>query len=161
MRWLRSAMAVLAFWLVLAIPVRPADLVWGSVVALLVGLWATRFLWPGGDPGFRGRQLPRLASHLFELVRAIVPAAIQLIAIVVRRRLAIRPEVFTYTTELKSDAARVALANSITLTPGTHCVDLSGDELTIHCLDRSFAESLLSGEVEAGVQRAFERGEWR
>ncbi len=156
MRWLRSAMAVLAFWLVLAIPVRSSDLVWGAAVALLIGLWATRFLWSGSDPGFRGRQLPRLARHLVELAGAIVPAAMQLVGIVVRRRLAIRPEVFTYTTELKSDAARVALANSITLTPGTHCVDLSGDELTIHCLDRSFAESLLSGEVEAGVRRAFE-----
>lgn len=156
MRWLRSAMAVLAFWLVLAIPVRPGDLVWGSVVALLIGLWATRFLWPGSDPGFRVGQLPRLALHLVELARAVVPAALQLIGIVSRRRLTIRPRVFTYTTALQSEVARVALANSITLTPGTHCVDLRGDELTIHCLDPTFAESLLSGEVEAGVRRAFE-----
>lgn len=158
MRWMRSATAVLAFWLVLAIPAGPADLVAGIAVAALLGLWSARVLWTREPAGFGARSLPRLALHLLELLRAIVPAALQLIGILVRRRLPLRPQVLTYTTDLKSDAARVALANSITLTPGTHCVDLRDDELIIHCLDPSFAESLLSGEAEAGIRRVFEPG---
>ena len=156
MRWLRSTLAVLAFWLVLTVPVGASDVAWGIVVAAALGLWAVRSLWPGTDPGLRTRQLPRLAFHLVELLRAIVPAALQLIGILVRRRLRLRPRVFTYTTSLQGAAARVALANSITLTPGTHCVDVRDDELTIHCLDPDFAETLLSGEAEREIRRVFE-----
>ena len=36
---------------------------------------------------------------------------------------------------MKSRAARVALANSITLTPGTITVALEEDELIVHALD--------------------------
>jgi multicomponent Na+:H+ antiporter subunit E len=162
-RWMRSAVAVLVFWLVLAVPAGPVDLAWGVVVAMLVGPWAAAFLWPGegAGGGLGARRLPRLLVHGLDLLRAIVPAALQLIGILVGRRLAIRPRVITYTTKLTSEAARVALANSITLTPGTHCVDLRGDELTVHCLDPSFAESLLSGKVEADIRRVFEPGDDR
>ena len=34
------------------------------------------------------------------------------------------------------------LANSITLTPGTITVKLSGDEFSVHCLDKSLAVGL-------------------
>lgn len=156
MRWMRSLIAVLAFWLVLAIPAGPADLAWGLAVAALLGAWAVVVLWPSRDPGLRVGQLPALIRHLIGLMTAIVPAALQLIAIVVRPRMPLRPRVIKYTTELESDAARVALANSITLTPGTHCVELAGNELTVHCLDPSFAESLLSGAAEREIRRVFE-----
>ena len=33
-------------------------------------------------------------------------------------------------------------ANSITLTPGTITVSLKGDELVIHCLDKTMAEGM-------------------
>ena len=45
-------------------------------------------------------------------------------------------------TDLKSETARVILANSITLTPGTITVSLTGDQLLVHCLDRSLSEGM-------------------
>ena len=44
--------------------------------------------------------------------------------------------------KLRTNAARVLLANSITLTPGTITVSQEGDEYVVHCLDKSFAEGL-------------------
>ncbi|MDT8450148.1 MAG: Na+/H+ antiporter subunit E [Wenzhouxiangellaceae bacterium] len=158
MRWLRSAMAVLAFWLVLAIPAQAGELAWGVLIALAIGLWSVVFLWRGGDPGVGARQIPGLLVHLIEMLRSIVPAALQLIGILIRRSMPLRPGVFKYTTELEGDAARVALANSITLTPGTHCVEIDGNELTIHCLDPSFARSIRSGDAEREIRRVFEPG---
>ena len=158
MRWLRSALAVLAFWLVLAVPVGAADLAWALAVSSALGLWAVRSLWMDDDPGLRMRQLPGLAGHLVRLLRAVVPAALQLIGILLRRRLRLRPTVFSYTTSLQGAAARVALANSITLTPGTHCVDVRDDVLTVHCLDPDFADSLLLGDAERDIRRVFEGG---
>ena len=45
-------------------------------------------------------------------------------------------------TNLKSEALRVILANSITLTPGTITVSLTGNELYVHCLDKSLASDV-------------------
>ena len=44
--------------------------------------------------------------------------------------------------DLKSETARVILANSITLTPGTITVSMSGQELLVHCLDKSLSEGM-------------------
>ena len=45
-------------------------------------------------------------------------------------------------TDLKTEAARVILANSITLTPGTITVSLTEDVLLVHCLDKSLAAGM-------------------
>ena len=44
-----------------------------------------------------------------------------------------------FETDLESVAARTALANSITLTPGTITVFQEEEKFTVHCLDKSFA----------------------
>ena len=54
----------------------------------------------------------------------------------------IEPVMVSFRTTLKSRLARVILANSITLTPGTITVSLHGDEVMVHCLDRSLAEGM-------------------
>jgi len=155
-RWLPQAMAVFVFWLVLAMPVRSGDIVWGTVIASMIGLWAVSFVFTPREPALALHRWPAAMLYLLRLPRAILPAAVQLVGVLSRRRLALAPEVFVYRTTLASQAARVALANAITLTPGTHCVELAGNELTIHCLAPSFARSIRSGEVEAGIRRAFE-----
>jgi len=43
---------------------------------------------------------------------------------------------------------RVLYANSITLTPGTLCVDLKDDELTVHALQKSSITALEKGYME-------------
>ena len=46
----------------------------------------------------------------------------------------INPRIFTYETVLTSDLAKMFLANSITLTPGTITISVVGNKLTIHAL---------------------------
>ena len=48
---------------------------------------------------------------------------------------------------------RVLYANSITLTPGTLCVDLVKDEVTVHALNRTSIEDLKQGEMENKIIR--------
>ncbi len=52
------------------------------------------------------------------------------------------PVLIHFKTDLKTEAARVALANSITLTPGTITVSLDENEYCVHCLDKSLAEGI-------------------
>jgi len=51
---------------------------------------------------------------------------------VLHPRLPIRPGIVKVKTKIKSDTGRVALANSITLTPGTLSVDMVGDTIFVH-----------------------------
>jgi len=44
----------------------------------------------------------------------------------------IKPGVVVIKTALKQDIAKLILANSITLTPGTFTLDIEGDKLLIH-----------------------------
>ncbi|MCR4655037.1 MAG: Na+/H+ antiporter subunit E [Lachnospiraceae bacterium] len=54
----------------------------------------------------------------------------------------VEPYIVHFKTDLKTEAARVILADSITLTPGTVTVSLEGDEFYVHCLDKTLAAGL-------------------
>ena len=76
------------------------------------------------------------------------------------------PVIVRFQTDLKSDAAKVALANSITLTPGTITIGLEGDELIVHALDAELIEGIdesvfvrLLRKMEAMDQKARKAGE--
>ena len=67
----------------------------------------------------------------------------------------IDPQVIKFRSKLKGDFARVAFANSITLTPGTITIYVSTDgDFTVHAIDAQSAEGL-PGEMEARIARAF------
>jgi multicomponent Na+:H+ antiporter subunit E len=65
----------------------------------------------------------------------------------------IAPKIIKFKTNFKTDLAKVILANSITLTPGTVTIDIKGDEFIVHAIAEAPAESLLSGEMQARVKQ--------
>jgi multicomponent Na+:H+ antiporter subunit E len=153
MKMLQATAVVFVFWLILAVPLVLADLVWGALVALLVGAWAGAMIWAGGDFAHGLRRFPGLVLYTIDLLRSIVPAAVQVARIILRRSLDIKPVVITHTVGLDSELGRIALANSITLTPGTHCVDLDDGVLTIHCLEERFADTIRDRRIERRIDR--------
>lgn len=71
----------------------------------------------------------------------------------------IDPRLFTFRTRLKTDFARFALANSITLTPGTVTIRVHGDLFYIHAITPEAAGDLASdsvSEMERRVAQVFE-----
>ena len=65
----------------------------------------------------------------------MVKANINMLRQVYSPRIAIRPGVVEVKTRLTSPIGRLALANSIALTPGSLVLELEGDSLFIHWLD--------------------------
>lgn len=61
------------------------------------------------------------------------------------QREVVEPLLITFTVPLKTEGARVLLANSITLTPGTITVSVDGNQFTVYCLDKEMAEGLSDG----------------
>ncbi len=62
----------------------------------------------------------------------------------------INPRVVHFRTRLKSDLARVVLASSITLTPGTITLHLDDDHLIVHWLNARTRHSKHAGELIKG-----------
>ncbi len=54
-------------------------------------------------------------------------------------------------TKLRSELARVILANSITITPGTLTIDLKDDYLYVHWLESKGTSTLYAGELIKGT----------
>ncbi len=78
------------------------------------------------------------------LLKEIIKANLEIIPRIYTVEEAMEPVIVKFRVNLKSDLARVLLANSITLTPGTITVSLEENEYTVHCLDESLAEGLES-----------------
>ena len=68
----------------------------------------------------------------------------------------IDPTIVTFKTKLKTDLAKVALANSITLTPGTITIRIEDQVFYVHAISRKAAAGL-PGEMEDRLANVFER----
>lgn len=87
------------------------------------------------------KELPLIFKYIGNLLLEVVKASFATTKLIFRKDQP-SPALIKFKTDLKSNTARVLLANSITLTPGTITVDLVGNEYTIHCLDKSFGEGI-------------------
>ena len=88
------------------------------------------------------RKTGYIIAYIGLLIVEIVKANVEMIRIVLNVEEQMEPVIVKFRTTLHSETARVMLANSITLTPGTITISLEEDELTVHCLDSSMAEGL-------------------
>jgi len=156
MRRFTSIAVLFTFWLLITGSVRPFDLGMGVVVCGLVGWWAERVLWPDEPEPLPPRTWPHLPLYIVYLMKEIVVAALYVAERVLDPRLRIAPTMHTHRVHFESDTARVAFANSITLTPGTLTVDVDGDTYIIHCLHESFSDAISSGDLERRVARTFD-----
>ncbi len=88
------------------------------------------------------KKAPVLLAYFFILIKEIIIANFQMMKIVTSKKAEIHPVMIKVKIPLKTNVARVLLANSITLTPGTITAELEDDYFTIHCVDASFAEGI-------------------
>ena len=83
-------------------------------------------------------------GYLYLLMKEIVKANLAVTHLILTQKEIMEPVLVTFKTNLKSEIAKVILANSITLTPGTITVSMEENELVVHCLDKSLAEGMES-----------------
>ena len=96
---------------------------------------------------------PDIILYMIILLIEIVRANFSIIKLVLAPQIEVEPCLVRFKTPLKTEAARVALANSITLTPGTITVSLEGSELLVHALNREIAKGLESSIFERLLSR--------
>lgn len=115
----------------------------GAVISAALYWFICKFLAysPGKDWRLL-KKLPYIFQYVLVLLKEIIKANVSTIRMVLSYQYEIEPVLVKFRTSLKTPAARVILANSITLTPGTITIALEGDELTVHALDQDFARGL-------------------
>lgn len=92
---------------------------------------------------------------LFEIVKANV----NVLRLIISSKYMIEPVIVTFRTTLSSKTARVVLANSITLTPGTITVTIEEDRLVVHCLDKEFGQELSGCVFEQLLEKLEKTGD--
>lgn len=136
--------------------------VFGVVVAAFVYAFTCKFLnWSPSKDLYLLKKSFLLLKFSGILIMEIVRANMAMIRMTVSRDVEPDPVLVHFRTKLKTRTAKVLLANSITLTPGTITVSLEDSELTVHCLDRSFAEGLADSSFERALLELEEGSEKR
>jgi len=125
---------LMAIWLILNNTVQIAPLLIGAGVSLLLSftlcIKCTVFNDIRINPKSFYYTLVYLGVFIVELVKSNFDIAMR----VLNPALPINPGIIKAETILKSRMARLILANSITLTPGTFTIDIKENILYIHCV---------------------------
>lgn len=158
--------ALLAFWIVLSGKFDALHLIPGIAAAAATAWFAGRLLElpPRPAPGEEIVRLPRraaaLAGYGIWLAVQVVHSALRVARLVLDPRMPISPSVTRIEDRLPHPLARLILAHSITLTPGTVTLDADAEGLTIHSLDRDSAAGVRpdGGPTAARVRRLFRAG---
>lgn len=108
------------------------------------------------------RFSPQRLYHFFAysgvFVIELVRSNISMMRYVYAPRIAIRPGIVRIRTKLKTPIGRLALANSIALTPGSLVVDIEGDSLFVHWLDvRTTDPEQATREISAAFEKHLEK----
>lgn len=123
----------------------------GAVIALALSWFVRRFIATGMNLRRQvsmARRAPDILRYLLLLIKEIAKANIAVIRLILSDRDVVVPTLSSFKASLDSDIARIILADSITLTPGTITVNLRENEYLVHCLDESMASGLPDSEFE-------------
>ena len=148
-------------WLVLSPKRDLFHLTLGGLTACVIALLTARLIvqpQPIAEPN--GRTLlwmpwHRFAVYLPWLAVQVVIASLQVTYLVLHPRLRVNARVLRIRARYPHTLARLTLANSITLTPGTVTLDVNGDEFLVHALTESVGRDLERGSMPARVSRLY------
>lgn len=152
-----SALLVFAAWLMLNGSLSQSVLVSGLVVtAVIVLFFSVRY------PVFKDvktgpKALIAMIGLFFVFTGELIKANLDVARRVLSPSLPVNPGIVEIKTGLKSETGRLALANSITLTPGTLTVDIKEDTLFIHWIDVTDRDAEgATKEIAANFERFLE-----
>jgi multicomponent Na+:H+ antiporter subunit E len=149
-----------AFWLLLSGRLDVHLVISGAIAAAVIAVASAplleRTLGPAGS--HRRVTLWRWVPLIVWLLGRMTRSALQLARIVLDPRLPPEPGIVRFRTQLASPSARMILANSITLVPGTMTLDVQGDELTVHTFTPDAVEDFATAELQNRIAAVFGDG---
>ncbi|MBQ7559439.1 MAG: Na+/H+ antiporter subunit E [Synergistaceae bacterium] len=128
----------------------------GALISFVLDMFVKKILkinFPGASFFKVLKLFPDALFYVIVLIIEIIKANLSITKLVLAPQIEVEPCLVKFTTPLKTQAARVALANSITLTPGTITVSLEGNEFLVHALNKEIADGLENSLFERILKR--------
>ncbi|MBN1295030.1 MAG: Na+/H+ antiporter subunit E [Candidatus Latescibacteria bacterium] len=136
---LRSILYMFLFlyliWLCLSASLHYQELLAGIFFCLLLTIFLHRQYYSLGLPPLTIKRFVFFIIYLVVLFNEIVRANIDVAYRVIHPKMPIKPGIIVISTKLKQDIAKMILANSITLTPGTFTLDIIEDKFLVHWIN--------------------------
>lgn len=150
MRTIIAASLIFLFWFMLSGHTETLLIVLG-VLSTLLSVYLSKRMNIIDHESYPVYLSLRLLRYYLFLGKEIIKANIDVIKRILIPGRSISPQVITLPATKKTVLSKVIYANSITLTPGTVTLELSGDEIKVHALSKEGAEDLQTGEMARAV----------
>jgi multicomponent Na+:H+ antiporter subunit E len=152
MRYLSLAGFLFAFWLALSGHFTPMLVAAGAASTVVCVLAAIRMRAADAE-GHPIELFWGAVSYFPWLFREILKSGWAVTKLILHPRLPISPTMTVVRASQRTPVAVATYGNSITLTPGTITVGVSGNELTVHALTRDGALDLEAGGMDRRVSQ--------
>ncbi|MCX6333313.1 MAG: Na+/H+ antiporter subunit E [Bacteroidia bacterium] len=161
MKYITLFILSLIFWLLLTFELTVPNIIVGCVSSVITSFFFGRFFITNVYKLLQPKRYFWFIIYLFIFVWECIKANFDVAYRVLHPAMPIRPGIVKVKTTLKSDMAKMLLANSITMTPGTISVDIIDDYLYIHWIyvrseDPAVYTSMITGAFEKYIKRIIE-----
>lgn len=134
-KYLYTFLIIWLLWYAFTTSLDPAELIVGAVIAAVISFITVRYF-ECCDPILLAPQhLLYFIQYFFVFLGALIKANFDVARRVINPKLPINPGIVKFESKLHNRFAKMVLANSITLTPGTLTVDVIGNTFYIHWID--------------------------
>ena len=141
-------------WLAFTATLANQEVITGVITSFLVALMTSRFLNCCTLSFLNPVKLFYIIVYILVFLKELIKANFDVARRVITPSLPINPGIIKFKTNLKSDYAKMVLANSITLTPGTLSIDIVDDTFYVHWID---VKSTNPEETYKDVAETFEK----
>lgn len=161
MRYVTLFILSMIFWLLLTFEFTASNLIVGAVASIITALFFGKFFVTNVHKLLQPQRYFWFIVYLFIFLWECIKANLDVAYRVLHPAMPIRPGIVKVKTTLKSDMAKMLLANSITMTPGTISVDIIDDYLYIHWIyirseDPDVYTPMITGAFEKYIKRIIE-----
>ena len=132
----------------------------GALISAVLAYIFTRRPGAWNDIRLSPRRLYHFVRFTGVFLVELVRANINMMRYVFAPRIDIKPGIVRIKTKLKTPVGRLALANSIALTPGSLVIDIKDDDVFVHWLDVKTTDTdeatrAIAGAFEEHLEKTF------
>ncbi len=134
-RFIINWLFLMIVWIAFTTSFAMQELVVGLVVSAILSLLSIRWFTCCTFSILAPKRIFYMIWYLLVFIVALIKSNFDVARRVLTPSLPINPGIVKFKTQLKTDYAKMVLANSITLTPGTLSIDIVDDTFYIHWID--------------------------
>lgn len=134
-RYIYTVLILFIIWLFLTSSLDPQEITIGAIFSLVVGALTYEVFTERGLGNLNPKRVLYFIAYIPYFLWAMIMANLDVAYRVLHPKRPINPGIVECKTVLTNNVGKLALANSITLTPGTITLDVKGDRYFIHWID--------------------------